>query len=163
MKFLTDKMFGSLTRWLRILGYDTIYANDLEDDSDDSLISFASDRGRILITRDKELYERFRRKVNCCYVKSHDVISQLSEVKAEYDIKIELKMERCSLCNATLRQIESEDELIGKEYVPSFPIKNFWICTNCGRVYWRGSHWKDMREKLTYVQARRDSNPRSAA
>ena len=31
MNFLTDAMLGKLTRFLRIFGYDTIYASDLID------------------------------------------------------------------------------------------------------------------------------------
>ena len=56
IRFLTDSMFGRLTRLLRIFGYDTVYANDLENYfevspvPDDLLLKYALEHDRIIIS-----------------------------------------------------------------------------------------------------------------
>ena len=57
MRFITDRMLGKLSTWLRILGYDTVYAADLEvkGDEDRFIVTLAEREGRILLTRDLSL------------------------------------------------------------------------------------------------------------
>jgi uncharacterized protein with PIN domain len=86
-------------------------------------------------------------------IKTDEVMAQLKELLS-HNLKINLKPVpiRCSECNAPIRKVKAgeADLLKAKDYVPVHMIGtwDFWICEHCGRVYWEGSHWRDMRERL---------------
>jgi uncharacterized protein with PIN domain len=43
----------------------------------------------------------------------------------------------------------SKDDVVGE--VPSDSLEaydEFWRCEGCGKVYWRGSHWRRIVEKV---------------
>jgi len=163
LRFVTDRMLGKLSIWLRILGHDTIYAGDITskkgaEDEDNTLITFAEHEARILITRDKTLASLAeRRGVQCLYIKTDEVMDQLKELY-HHNIAInrEPRAVRCSECNARIRKVGKgeEDMLREKSYVPTSMIGtwDFWICERCGRIYWEGSHWREMRERLRQLK-----------
>jgi O-6-methylguanine DNA methyltransferase len=163
LRFVTDRMLGKLSTWLRILGHDTIYAGDIniekesvegDEDEDKALIALAEHEARILLTRDKNLASSARKKsVQCVQIKTDEVMEQLKELlRHNININLEPVPVRCSECNAWIRKVEEgeEDILREKDYVPTSMIGkwDFWICERCGRIYWEGSHWRNMREKL---------------
>jgi O-6-methylguanine DNA methyltransferase len=159
-RFVTDRMLGKLSTWLRILGHDTVYAADIapkegeQDDEDNALAAFAAHEARILLTRDKDLIASARKQgVHCVQITTDEVMEQLQELlRHNLTINLEPVPIRCSDCNARIRKAEDSDEavLTAKSYVPKHLIgkRDFWICERCGRVYWEGSHWHDMRERL---------------
>ena len=54
----------------------------------------------------------------------------------------------CLECNQTLVE-RGKDEVA--ELVPPYVFKTqnqFMQCPNCQRIYWRGTHWQAMTEKL---------------
>jgi len=59
-KFIADVMLGKLARWLRILGYDVAYDPNADDEA---LVQRAVNEGRILLTKDRRLVERWRKKL----------------------------------------------------------------------------------------------------
>ena len=162
-RFVTDRMLGKLSTWLRILGHDTIYAGDIRsregvEDEDTAIITFAVQETRIMLTRDKKLASLAEKKgVRCLYLQSDEVIEQLKELQ-RHDLAInrEPHTVRCSECNARIRKVEKGEEnlLRTKSYVPVDMIGtwDFWICDQCGRVYWEGSHWRNMREQLRQLK-----------
>ncbi len=163
LRFVTDRMFGKLSTWLRVLGHDTVYAADLkatgeDEDEDNAIAAFAKEEGRILLTRDKELVTSARQKgVQCLYIEAEDAMAQLKEL-LRYNLAINLEPVplRCSVCNARIRKVEEGEEAMLKEksYVPTSMVGTwkFWICERCGKVYWEGSHWRNMREMLRQLQ-----------
>ena len=163
LRFVTDRMLGKLSTWLRILGHDTIYAGDITskkgaEDEDNALIAFAEHEARMILTRDKNLAALAKRKgVQCWYITTDEVMEQLKELY-HHNISINRKplAVRCSECNARIRKVEKgeEDMLREKSYVPTSMIGtwDFWICERCGRVYWEGSHWREMRERLRQLK-----------
>jgi O-6-methylguanine DNA methyltransferase len=171
LRFLTDRMLGKLSTWLRILGYDTVYAADLAiqdgegwngevdgKDEDSALVSFAEQQDRIVLTKDKRLAAMAeRRGVRSVLSKADDVMEQLQELlRHNVPIHLEPTPVRCSVCNGELRQVEADEAevLKGRDYVPSDLIGEweFWICDRCGRIYWEGSHWQDIRERLKHLR-----------
>ena len=56
MRFICDEMFGSLARWLRIMGHDVLYLKDIDDDA---IIEVANREDRFILTRDKDLHRRY--------------------------------------------------------------------------------------------------------
>ncbi|MHC1636267.1 MAG: DUF5615 family PIN-like protein [Candidatus Methanospirareceae archaeon] len=164
-RFLTDRMLGKLTTWLRILGYDTIYAGSIKwgkGDEDRSIASLAKKEGRVLLTRDKGLANLAKKEgVRCVYLKADNVIEQLRELlRHGMNINLEPTMVRCSECNKEIRRVKEveEDLLRSKDYVPKDMIgrKEFWICDNCGKIYWEGSHWRNIEGQLEKLK---DTHP----
>ncbi|MCW3134200.1 MAG: Mut7-C RNAse domain-containing protein [Methanophagales archaeon] len=165
LRFVTDRMLGKLSTWLRILGHDTVYAADLktidlaeDEDEDKAIVSFAEQKARILLTRDKNLALSARKKgIQCVQIKTDEVMEQLNELLCHHiNINLEPVPVRCSECNGKIRKVEEgeEDILKEKSYVPTSMIGkwHFWVCEHCGRIYWEGSHWRNMREKLDQLK-----------
>ncbi|MFC1984789.1 Mut7-C RNAse domain-containing protein, partial [Chloroflexota bacterium] len=55
IKFIVDNNVGKLTRWLRMMGYDTLFF-DGEDDW--QMVRIALDEGRVMLTRDTQIMKR---------------------------------------------------------------------------------------------------------
>lgn len=142
MKILCDHMLGSLARWLRFMGIDTAYPDPM---GDRDLISIARGEGRLLLTRDKELAARFPGAI--C-IRSDELEEQIREVAAAIPLRVTAPLSRCSLCNTPIEpaSLESVRDLI-PEGVHNRQ-KEFWRCPTCGKVYWQGSHWDKMVERL---------------
>ncbi|MFA5353224.1 MAG: Mut7-C RNAse domain-containing protein, partial [Thermodesulfovibrionales bacterium] len=51
-RFIVDVMLGGLARWLRAMGYDTLYFNDIDDRE---LVRISRLEQRLLLTRDRRL------------------------------------------------------------------------------------------------------------
>jgi len=159
IRFVTDRMLGKLCTWLRILGYDTIYAAEVKSEfveEDESLAALAEHEARILLTRDKTLASSAKKRgVQCILIKTSEVMVQLKEL-LRLNLNLEPVPVRCSECNGRLRRVEEgeEDVLRKKSYVPKSMVGkcDFWICDRCGRIYWEGSHWRNMRERLKQLQ-----------
>ena len=147
MKFLCDRMLGTLAKWLRIYGFDTIYVG--EDASDNKLIEIAKNEDRVLITRDKNLTFNARRgNIKVLELRTTDIDEQIKEILK--DIKIDEKqfLSRCLLCNSLVEGISKKDV---EKRVPEKVFENnnkFWYCKNCDKIYWRGSHFKNMMQKI---------------
>jgi hypothetical protein len=143
MKFIVDGMLGRLAKWLRILGYDTTYFPDLDDDQ---LVRRARAEGRLLLTRDGGLARR--RGLQCLLIESDHLEEQLGQMVAELALTGGHPFSRCPLCNMLLQKVE-KPELEGRVPPHIFRThKDFSLCPNCDRIYWPGTHWAKMREKL---------------
>ncbi len=142
MKFFCDRMLGKLARKLRILGFDTLYYPQI---SEEKVLELS--KGRILLTRDKELFRRasgMGRKV--VFIESDDWKGQILQLTLVLPIEEEMEpFSRCVECNTPLIQAKPEDV---KNRVPEYVFKTvdeFKTCPRCGKVYWRGTHidWMD--------------------
>ena len=155
MRFLADAMLGRLAEWLRILGYDTISAEDLSIVDDDYLLDIAEDEDRVLLTKDKQLHEKARKEgVKSVLVEGKDVEHQLAFLvrKGYVELRDVPSLERCPKCNGVLRKA-SKSEVKGQVPMGVYMSHDeFWICTNCGQIYWKGSHWKRMKEFVERVK-----------
>ena len=106
MKFLTDSMFGKLTRLLRIFGHDTVYAEEIMKSAPDSeLLKYALDNDRIILTRDRPFSEIA--KQNSIYLEDIDAYVNLLWLQREMDLTLDfsIKNARCSACNSNLEKI----------------------------------------------------------
>jgi uncharacterized protein with PIN domain len=149
MKFIADRMLGTLTRYLRFMGYDTLSANSLEPGDtreDTALLGIARAEGRILLTRDRELARRGGDRA--VLLESEEVMAQIRTLSSLGFITPELVMDRCSLCNLRLRPA-TEAEVGSAEYVPDERESlEFFLCPGCRRLYWMGSHGRNLRATL---------------
>jgi len=143
MKFIVDGMLGRLAKWLRILGYDTAFSPNLDDNQ---LVRLARAEGRLLLTRDRGLARR--RGLQCLLIESHHLEEQLDQILAELPLTGEHPFSRCPICNTPLQKVE-KPELEGRVPPHIFRThKDFSLCPNCDKIYWPGTHWARMREKL---------------
>jgi len=144
--FILDGMLGSLARWLRIAGYDSTYFRDMDDDL---LLEETRGSSRILLTRDRELYQRSQKLgLRVIYVESEEVKTQLSHLKNELGLELSATNSRCPRCNGLLRLAPKAEvqDLVPAESFNAFD--EFWVCRNCSRAYWKGSHWEKIRATL---------------
>ncbi len=140
--FLSDGMLGSLARKLRILGFDTMYDSK---SSDNDLLRIAKETKRYLLTSDVELYFRARtKKIDSILIRSssergrlYEVLSNIGESSLNFS-----RTSRCSACNGLLEDSGRADR-----------AGTIYKCVDCGKDYWRGSHWK----KLTMLFREVDS------
>ena len=150
-------MLGSLAKWLRILGFDTFYANAEITDRD--LLKIAKDENRIIISRDKELiFMGKRENLDVIEIKNIDLDEQLNQVLKHINIDENLILSRCNLCNTVLNQIE-KDKVEGK--VPKKIFDNndkFWFCSKCNKFYWLGSHYDKITSKINEITKNKSQN-----
>ena len=179
MKFLADEMCGNLSRWLRMLGYDTTYAKDYESVEenpvmDSTIIEICFNQQRILVSRDREMIEimahRFLKlaavnkkvyldfdirlyadKLNspCILLKSQEIIRNLRQIRDKFNITLnyDINRTRCPRCNSLFSRIEKNESVIDLIPTKVFEFHDkFWKCKNpgCGKIYWMGTHFKDI-------------------
>ncbi len=149
-RFVADRMLGTLCRYLRFMGYDTISANALSqgNSSEDTLlIRIAHDEGRVLLTRDRELASRAGSAG--ILITSDDVIEQVTQLRDAARIDPEIRMTRCSLCNTPLREA-SPFEIARADYAPKDNTGfAFFFCPHCNKLYWNGSHGKNLTDRIS--------------
>jgi uncharacterized protein with PIN domain len=142
-RFVVDGMLGSLARWLRILGYDTDYVNQRDDPE---LVRIARAENRVLLTRDRELAGR--RGVQALLIESQSLDDQLAQVTASFPPPPSPHPGRCPVCNSVLAQATREEVA---HRIPAYVARrhsHFQHCPGCDRIYWRGSHWRNMQARL---------------
>jgi uncharacterized protein with PIN domain len=147
-RFVLDTHLGRLARYLRLLGFDSLYRNDY-DDADLARIS-VSER-RILLTRDRGLLKRSQVTHGYC-LRETDPRRQIAEVVRRFDLYRSIAaFQRCMRCNALLAP--ASQEAVREKVAPGILCwcDDFWVCEGCGRVYWKGSHYDRMRRLIDAV------------
>lgn len=140
-RLLADAMLGKLARWLRILGYDTLYMPD----DDVRIAQRARAEGRIVLTRDHGLAQR--RGLRTLLIDAQDLETQVAEVIAALGRPADAAP-RCMLCNGKLRRIPVE---VARSFVPAYVAQTqtlFHRCAECGKIYWQGTHWQGIERQL---------------
>lgn len=146
MKFVCDDNLGRLARWLRTLGFDTIFDRAI---TDDRILTVALAEERTIVTRDHRLAEKtLARRV--ILLETTDPLAQLVEVIRAADLQINsvFIFTRCPICNAVVEPIEKENYASD---IPPYVYRTkdrFTRCAACGRIFWSGTHVDRMKEKL---------------
>jgi hypothetical protein len=148
-KFITDRMLGTLTRYLRFMGYDTTSANGLlegDPKEDTVLLAIAKQEHRLLLTKDAELSRRGN--ASALLILSDDVMEQAQQLIDLHLVRRRLAMSRCSLCNTELREATT-CEIENTEYAPKdWRDLSFFWCRHCQKLYWNGSHGKQLEQRV---------------
>ncbi len=142
-------MLGTLSKWLRILGYNTLFFTYARDDF---LIKLSEKEERILLTKDRKLAKECGRAY---LVKSETLKDQLHEVIKVFSLKKQHKS-RCVVCNGELKQVKKESV---KGNVPFYVYQThnvFFKCSNCGKIYWKGTHSERIEEFIQTVYRDKD-------
>ncbi|MFO8234162.1 MAG: Mut7-C RNAse domain-containing protein [Bacteroidales bacterium] len=140
-KFILDVHLGKLARYLRLLGFDSLYSNDL---GDDTIINISEKEHRIILTRDKGILKN-NKVTHGYYLRSDNPTDQLQEVIKRFYLDKNLKIfSRCMECNGDIVAISKED--IQPELLPGTIqyYNEFFQCKTCRKIYWKGSHYQNM-------------------
>jgi uncharacterized protein with PIN domain len=143
-RFIADAMLGRLARWLRLLGFDTIYEPHI---TDAMLIKTALAEDRLILTKDTSLSKK---NIKYLLISSDDVFEQLKEVIIALGLR-EQSAPRCANCNGQVINIQKQDaEGLVPDYV-YLNYNNFMRCVDCGRLYWEGTQYMDVKKRLSEV------------
>jgi uncharacterized protein with PIN domain len=140
-RFILDAHLGKLARYLRMLGFDSLYRNDY---SDGEIIETAREEKRVILTRDKLLL-RSPRVDHGYYVRAVEKHMQLVEVVKKFDLYAQFRsFSRCMTCNTALSA--KSKETIRDRIDPGIYncYQEFYYCPSCDKFFWRGSHFDRM-------------------
>ncbi len=144
-------MLGKLSRWLRFFGFDTYFVNRYIDDNE--LLNIAEKEHRIILTRDKEVIIRARkRKLKTIDIDSKNLDDQLNLTLNYVELDESKFLSRCSLCNSILIKIDKKD---AKDKIPNKIYKNmnnFLLCEKCDKIYWMGTHYDKIVKKISEIK-----------
>ncbi len=145
--FVVDGMLGSLARKIRVLGFDTLYYSDAEDQK---LVEIGLRENRILLTCDRALFQRaMKTGLHSILLAGADELENLAHILKNLDInRIEFVPERsrCPVCNDSLEMIDKNS---ARDYVPAGVFERyprFYFCRRCTKAYWEGSHFRKLKE-----------------
>jgi len=149
IKFIADNNVGKLAKWLRIMGYDSLFFNQKDDGR---MIGIALREGRTILTRDSQIMARrlvTSGRLKALLIKKDDPKEQLAEVVEKLNLDYHRKpFSVCLECNQPLVP-RSREEV--RDLVPPYVFKTreqYMQCPACQRVYWQGTHWQRMSREL---------------
>jgi uncharacterized protein with PIN domain len=149
LKFIVDNNVGKLAKWLRMMGYDTLFFKG----SDDSrMVSTALDEGRVILTRDTQIMKRrvvTSGRLKAILIKSDKPELQMQQVINDLNLDCQFRpFAICLECNQPLLE-RSKQQVEGQVPPYVFQTQNQYVeCPVCHRIYWRGTHWQRMTSKL---------------
>jgi len=125
-KFIVDHNVGKLTKWLRMMGYDTIFFNGSNDSH-----MVAKALAAILVASDEPLLQM------------RQIVDTLN---------LDCQFRPFSLCLECNQPIEERSQEQVKDRVPPYVFRTqnqYMECPDCHRIYWKGTHWEAMTRELT--------------
>ena len=136
--FVIDNHLGQLARNLRLLGFDCLYSNTMDDQG---LAAISSEQDRVLLTRDRRLLMRKQVTYGYCPL-SLDPEKQLLDVVQRYQLRPHIRpWRRCLRCNGILEQVKKAAVIDRLEPKTKKYYHHFQICQDCEQIYWKGSHY----------------------
>ncbi len=144
-RFVLDTHLGRLARYLRMMGFDTLYDTHA---ADAELARISYDEHRILLTRDVGLLKRGM-VTHGYFVRETAPRRQLQEIVSRFELEHAARpFTRCMVCNAALEPAAAQ-QVAGRVPPRALELYNeFLACPGCGRVYWKGGHYRRMLELL---------------
>jgi uncharacterized protein with PIN domain len=148
-KFIIDHNVGKLAKWLRLMGYD---ARFFRGESDAELVAIALKEGRIILTRDTRIMKRrlvTKGRLKALLIASDQPDKQIHQLIDSF--KLDYRFNPFSLCLECNQPLVERKKAELKELVPPYVFKTqeqFRQCPACGRIYWRGTHWRAMTRRL---------------
>lgn len=150
VRFIIDIHLGQLARYLRLLGFDTVYPDHNHDDAD--LAQIAHDENRILLTRDRGLLKRSL-VTHGYIIRTKNPEEQLTAVLHRYHLFDDiLNTPRCLRCNGQLKPVAKEAIIDRLEPKTKLYYDTFHVCIDCQQIYWQGSHYPKIREFIDSIQ-----------
>lgn len=149
LKFIVDNNVGKLVKWLRIMGYDTVFFDDIDDSR---MVAEALAESRVILTRDTEIMKRglvTSGRLKAILISSEEPEKQMRQVIKTLNLDCQFRpFALCLECNQPLVE-KNKDQV--KDRVPPHVFKTqsqYVECPACHRIYWRGTHWQAITKKL---------------
>ena len=141
-KFVADSSLGKLAKWLRVMGYDTIYQSFYKEETIRELIQ----KGRTLLSRQQATVTQHPASL---LIRSDHVEAQLHEMKHTGAITPDRSkwFTRCLICNVLLKEAHATPQNV-PEYVFHQSRLLIRFCPSCGRYFWPGTHRERMNRQL---------------
>jgi len=149
LKFIVDNNVGKLAKWLRIMGYDTLFFNGRDDSH---MIATALAEDRVIITRDTQIMKRrlvTSGQLKAILIKEDQAEQQLRQVVDT--LKLDCHFRPFALCLECNQPLLERSKQQVKDLVPPYVFQTqsqYMVCPACQRIYWRGTHWQAMTKKL---------------
>ena len=145
--FLVDSMLGNIARKFRLLGFDSKYFSTIKKEQ---FLAIAKNENRVVVTKDHHL-SNICSKQNIATIELFNVneTDQIIEICKKLNIpkcKINMNYIRCTLCNGVIESIEKKKIL---DIIPAKVTQNieyFWICNSCNKIYWEGTHIRNLQK-----------------
>jgi uncharacterized protein with PIN domain len=149
LKFVLDVHLGKLAHLLRMLGFDCLYRKDYNDDE---IRDISLKEKRTILTRDQNLLKA-KIVTHGYWLRSTTPLEQVIELVRRFDLKSGIKpFVRCLDCNGLIKKISKT------KITPPLPpagvlscYQEFFQCSNCKKIYWQGSHFQKMKEKISWI------------
>lgn len=146
--FVADVNVIRLGKLMILLGFDVCYDRTL---TDDQIAQIAADQGRIVLSRDTLLLKR-KNIIYAKRIRENDPYSQLVEVVSFFGLEDRICFfSRCMLCNTQLEKVQKRDIINRLEPKTRKYFNTFLQCPGCGKIYWKGSHFDHIRERLNHM------------
>jgi uncharacterized protein len=141
-RFVLDVHLGTLARSLRMLGFDTVYENTL---TDKAIAGIAQAEQRIVLTRDVNLLKHKAIPVGY-WLRSQHTEEQLQEVIRRFRLLRQIRpFTRCMVCNGLITKVPKAAVVDQVPPKTRLYFNEFYLCSSCQRVYWKGSHYERMQ------------------
>ncbi|WP_345990472.1 Mut7-C RNAse domain-containing protein [Sulfurimonas sp. HSL1-2] len=140
LRFIADCHLGRLAKYLRFMGYDTLFFPTIPDTE---LIKIARDEARTILTRDAAMAQR--KNVAVYLLGTVELHDQLCELAAHFGVEVgDDAHRRCLVCNAPLVRVcaAAIRKAVPEQVYETFDT--FRQCPECGRIYWHGDHYRNM-------------------
>jgi uncharacterized protein with PIN domain len=148
-RFMADQNVGKLARWLRMLGFDTLFFDGRDDGE---MVQLALEQGRIILTRDTRIMQR--KIVTSGRLKALLFVTDRSAEQVCQTVKslgLKDNLRPFTLCIEDNHPLEVRSKEAVKDRVPPYVFqtqKQYMECPHCQRIYWRGTHWQAMTARL---------------
>lgn len=148
--FVCDAGLGGLARWLRAIGYEAHWRADIDDGE---LLEQAQELAACLLTTDSLLMERGVLRdgiIPALWIPpSLKKREQLALVVRE--LQLPIREPRCMACGGEFIKVDKEgarSRIPPKTYLW---LNEFFECTGCHKLFWRGTHWERISRDLERI------------
>ena len=155
VKFFVDAMLGNIARKLRLLGYDSKYSSDIDDEQ---LIISAKNENRVIISKDACLVKKAEKiGMKPIFLTKDNEVGQFLEISRHVNLdfsQINGDTARCTKCNSMthpVKKISIKDRIPHKIYDAN---KRFWECCTCAHIYWEGTHVRNLKKFFDGINER---------
>ena len=141
-------MLKRTAKWLRLLGIRTEYDARLDDDA---LLKKAIDDRLVLLTKDEALCRKARGYgLECFLLPQCSFEEDVGRILAHYSLEGHFPEETlCPVCGGELERVEPSEGEVPADVIEE--KKMCWMCYSCGKFYWEGGHWKNIKKTLERI------------
>ena len=142
-KFICDVHLGRLSKYMRMLGWDTLYSNQY---SPDEMIAISCQEKRIILSRNYQL-TRHKKVTHSYWIQSSCPVEQIKDLINKLDLSNKIiPLTRCLKCNQRLVPVEKKKIAHRLEALTAKYYNEFYVCPACDQIYWKGSHFERMSD-----------------